>query len=95
MTQDDYVVMKRSSKEKLINDLKRIKKEYALLKEEHSKCTRKYWQEKCAEHHIQEKLYKDRIDKAIHRIQLLQMDGEVTIKDLGLIVRDLRGDSDD
>lgn len=31
------------------------------------------------------------IDKALHRIQLLQMDGEVTIKDLGLIVRDLRG----
>ena len=36
-----------------------------------------------------------RIDKAIHRIQLLQMDGEVTIKDLVLIVRDLKGDSDE
>lgn len=33
----------------------------------------------------------DKIDKAIHRIQLLQMDGEVCIKDLGLIVRDLTG----
>ncbi len=32
-----------------------------------------------------------RIDKALHRIQLLQMDGEVFIKDLGLIVRDLKG----
>ena len=32
-----------------------------------------------------------RIDKAIHRIQLLQMDGEICIKDLGLIVRDLTG----
>jgi len=32
-----------------------------------------------------------RIDKALHRIQLLQMDGEVSIKDLGKIVRDLRG----
>ena len=33
-----------------------------------------------------------KIDKAIHRIQLLQMDGEVTIKDLGLIVKDLKGE---
>lgn len=34
----------------------------------------------------------ERINKALHRIQLLQMDGEVTVRDLGLIVRDLRGD---
>ena len=33
----------------------------------------------------------DKIDRTIHRIQLLQMDGEVSIKDLGLIVRDLQG----
>ena len=33
------------------------------------------------------------INKAIHRIQLLQMDGEVTIRDLGLIVRDLKGEN--
>ena len=33
-----------------------------------------------------------RIDKALHRIQLLQMDGEVTIRDLGLILRDLKGE---
>ena len=37
-------------------------------------------------------LLQQRIDKALHRIQLLQMDGEVTIKDLGLIVRDLKGE---
>ena len=37
---------------------------------------------------------RDKIDKAIHRIQLLQMDGEVSIKDLGLIVRALKGDLD-
>lgn len=35
----------------------------------------------------------DKIDKAIHRIQLLQMDGEVSIKDLGFIVKDLRGEN--
>lgn len=32
---------------------------------------------------------KQRIYKVLHRIQLLQMDNEVTIKDLGLIVKDL------
>lgn len=37
---------------------------------------------------------KQRINKAIHRIQLLQMEGEVSIKDLGLIIRDLRGDKE-
>lgn len=37
---------------------------------------------------------KDRIIKAIHRIQLLQMDGVVEIKDLGLIARDLKGDKE-
>lgn len=36
-----------------------------------------------------------RINKAIHRIQLLQMDNEVTVRDLGLIVRDLKGDPND
>lgn len=36
-------------------------------------------------------IYKSRINKAIHRIQLLQMDNEVTVKDLGLIARDLTG----
>ena len=38
---------------------------------------------------------RQKIDKTIHRIQLLQMDGEVTIKDLGLIVRNLKGDSNE
>ena len=33
----------------------------------------------------------NRITKAIYRIQLLQMDGEVSIKDLGKIVKDLKG----
>ena len=32
-----------------------------------------------------------RISKSIHRIQILQMDNEVSIKDLGKIVRDLKG----
>ena len=36
----------------------------------------------------------NRIARALHRIQLLQMDGEVTIRDLGLIVTDLRGDKE-
>lgn len=36
-----------------------------------------------------------RINKAIHRIQLLQMDNEVTVRDLGLIVRDLKGDNNE
>ena len=35
---------------------------------------------------------REKINKAIHRIQLLQMDGEVSIKDLGLIVKDLKGE---
>ena len=38
---------------------------------------------------------KGKINKAIHRIQLLQMDGEVTIRDLGLIVRDLKGENNE
>ena len=37
----------------------------------------------------------ERINRAIHKIQLLQMDGEVTIRDLGLIVRDLKGDNNE
>lgn len=36
---------------------------------------------------------KGKINKSLHRIQLLQMDGEVTIRDLGLIVRDLKGEN--
>lgn len=42
-------------------------------------------------YHDLKKLKNNQI-KAIHRIQLLQMDREVSIADLGLIVRDLRGD---
>lgn len=32
-----------------------------------------------------------RMNNAIHRIQLLQMDGEVSVKDLGFLLRDLKG----
>ena len=48
-------------------------------------------EEQLAEALKYENIYKLRIDKAIHRIQLLQMDNEVTVKDLGLIARDLTG----
>lgn len=41
---------------------------------------------------LTEYLIGDNVIKAIHRIQLLQMDGEVEVKDLGLIVRDLKGE---
>ena len=34
MTQDDYVVMKKSSRERLINELKQVKKENEKLKKE-------------------------------------------------------------
>lgn len=34
MTQDDYVVMKRSSKEKIIRELKEVKKENQQLKKQ-------------------------------------------------------------
>lgn len=40
-------------------------------------------------------LLTNRINKALYRIQLLQMDGEVTIKDLGIIVNRLKGDDKD
>lgn len=33
----------------------------------------------------------NRIYNAMHRIQLLQMEGEVSIKDLGLLIKDLKG----
>lgn len=48
-------------------------------------------EEQLAEALKYENIYKSRINKAIHRIQLLQMDNEVTVKDLGLIARDLTG----
>lgn len=39
-------------------------------------------------------LLTNRINKALHKIQLLQMDGEVTVKDLGIIVNRLKGDDE-
>lgn len=38
------------------------------IEKEHKKCTRKHWQQKCAEHSINENIYKLRIDKAIEYI---------------------------
>lgn len=39
-------------------------------------------------------LLTNRINKALYKIQLLQMDGEVTVKDLGIIVNRLKGDDE-
>lgn len=39
------------------------------LREELSKCTRKHWQNKCAEHCINEKILQSRIEKAIEYIE--------------------------
>ena len=38
------------------------------IAEEHKNCTRKHWQQKCAEHCANEMIYKSRIDKAIEYI---------------------------
>lgn len=39
-----------------------------------------------------QKVLEERINKAIHRIQLLQMDGEVSVKDLTKLASILTGD---
>ena len=41
---------------------------YKAVEEEHKNCTRKHWQEKCAEHCANEKILQCRIDKAIEYI---------------------------
>lgn len=51
-------------------DSEMIYKDYYDLKEEHNKCTRKHWQQKCAEHCTNEMIYKSRIDKAIEILKL-------------------------
>lgn len=50
-------------------DSEMIYKDYYDLKEEHNKCTRKHWQQKCAEHCTNEMIYKSRSDKAIEYIE--------------------------
>ena len=41
---------------------------------------------------VKETKYEDNVTKAIHYIQLLQMDGEVSMRDLGKIVNILKGE---
>lgn len=44
---------------------------YNALEEEHKNCTRKHWQEKCAEHCANEKILQNRIDKSVKKLQLI------------------------
>ena len=39
------------------------------IAEEHKNCTRKHWQQKCAEHYANELIYKSRNEKAIEYIE--------------------------
>ena len=53
----------------ILRDIEQITLENQQLKEELQKCTRKHWQQKSAEHYMNEKIYKERIDKAIEFIK--------------------------
>lgn len=61
------------------------------IEKEHKKCTRKHWQQKCAEHCANEIIYKSRNEKAIDKIQYIidygfDYDGFNTVESLkGLI----------
>ena len=39
------------------------------IEKEHQNCTRKHWQQKCAEHHANEKKLQNRIEKANELLQ--------------------------
>lgn len=61
------------------------------IEKEHKNCTRKHWQQKCAEHYANEIIYKSRNEKAIDKIQYIidygfDYDGFNTVESLkGLI----------
>ncbi len=55
--------------QKLIKEFKELQQEVEELREYKKNATRKHWQQKCAEHHVQEKIYKSKCEKAIEYIK--------------------------
>ena len=72
----------------------KLKKENEKLKEiekEHKNCTRKHWQQKCAEHYANEMIYKSRNEKALNKIQYIidygfDYDGLNTVESLKSLI---------
>ena len=69
-------------------------KENDKLRVKLSKCTRKHWQSKCAEHFINEKLLQSRIEKAINKVQYIidigfDYDGYNDVDNLKILVDEL------
>ena len=54
--------------------------------------TFEYYKDRYCSYELEIMRLRNNIRRALHRIQLLQMDGEVAVSDLGYIVRELRGD---
>ena len=52
-----------------INNLQEENERLKEIEKEHKNCTRKHWQQKCAEHCANEMIYKSRIDKAVEYIK--------------------------
>ena len=59
----------------LAEELEKERKKNKELEEEHKNCTRKHWQEKCAEHCANERILQCRIDKAIEYIEEYKEEG--------------------
>ena len=60
----DRIIMLGDDIDKLLDYITNLQE----IEKEHKNCTRKHWQQKCAEHCVNEMIYKSRIDKAIEYI---------------------------
>ncbi len=74
-----------------ICELEEENKKLKEVEEEHKKCTRKYWQSKCADYSIKNRLLQFRIDKVIELLQLLididyDYDGFDDVKNLKALI---------
>lgn len=63
-------------------DLEKENEKLKEIEKEHKNCTRKHWQQKCAEHCANEMLYKSRNEKAIEKLKSIRIFGLRTGKTL-------------
>ncbi len=83
MTQDDYVVMKRSSKEKLIKELKKVKKENQQLKKQKDELQKEMdYVDEYNKHLLKQK------DDVVEYIKKRTIFGEYTIAYPGILNQD-------
>lgn len=71
MSEEVKKFLECSSNYDVIDYITNLQQENEKLKEiekEHKNCTRKHWQQKCAEHYVNEMIYKSRCEKAIEYI---------------------------